>query len=201
MMNYGDIKALVKFWVHRTDLDSVMDQFFELSRERISKEARLLVMETDLHIDFTGDPEPLPADFVAFRSVRANVTGGIRPLQVATKQQLDIRGNQNRGSGGPTVYALNNNKLEVQPGADGSSIDATYYARPKVLVNDNDTNPVLENWPSLYLYAAQIYIHNSLQDTESEQVAQANFQTELDAANESDDDARYSGDSPTMTGS
>jgi len=198
-MTYKEMKDLVVFWVHRTDLDTVIDQVFELASERIGKDARLIVMEKALHIDFTATPEPLPADFLAFRSLRANVAGGVRPLKVATGNQLAIRNNTKGNS--PTHYSMANNALQVGPGQDGASVDATYYQQPPPLVNDLDTNGVLTRWPSLYLYAAQIYIHNMAQDTESERVAQANWQIELDGANESDDNARYSGDTPTMTGS
>ena len=198
-MNYKEIKDLTIFWVHRSDLDGVIDQIFELVRERISKDARLIVMEFPLHIDFTADAQALPDDFLHFRSIRANVTGGQRPLKVATGNQLAIR-NNTRGNS-PTHYSLSQNKIQVAPGQDGASVDATYYRRPTALVNDEDTNDILTNWPSLYLYAAQIYIHNLAQDTESEERAQGNYQVELEQANESDDNARYSGDTPTMTGS
>lgn len=198
-MTYKQIKDLVIFWVHRSDLAPIIDQVFQLATERIGKDARLIVMEKALHIDFTATPEPLPADFLAFRSLRANVTGGQRPLKIATGNQLAIRRNTTGAS--PTHYSLSNNAVQVAPGQEGASVDATYYQQPTPLVNDADTNGVLTRWPSLYLYAAQIYIHNMAQDTESEQVAQGNYQTELDGANESDDNARYSGDTPTMTGS
>ena len=72
-MNFKEIKDLVTFYLHRTDLEALMPQFFELARERISKDARLIAMEVDLHIDFIGSPVALPVDFLEFRSVRANV--------------------------------------------------------------------------------------------------------------------------------
>lgn len=199
MMDFKEIKELVTFYMHRTDLEPVMPQFFELARERISKDARLIAMETDLHLDFTGSPIAVPVDFLEFRSVRANVTGGIRALKVATKNHLDtvqdISGRQ------PSFYALSGGKLEIAPGQNNGSIDLTYYARPAELIDDSDTNSVLDDWPSLYLYAVLTYANNSVQDTETEQISQQQYELELSKANESDDNARYSGDSPTMQGS
>lgn len=199
-MNFGEIKDLVTFYLHRQDLDPLMPQFFELARERISKDARLIAMETDLPFDFIGSPIALPGDFLAFRSVRANVTGGIRPLKVATKQHVDGLQRLSRGTS-PTKYALSGGFLEIAPGQNNGSVNATYYARPADLINPEDTNTVLDDWPSLYLYAVLIYANSSIQDTESEQVSQNQYELELDKANESDTIARYSGDSPTMTGS
>ncbi len=199
MMDFKEIKDLVTFYLHRTDLESVMPQFFELARERISKDARLIAMEVDLHIDFIGSPVALPVDFLEFRSVRANVTGGIRALKVATKNHLDTV--QDISGRSPSFYAISGGNLEIAPGQNNGDIDLTYYARPAELVNDVDTNSVLDDWPSLYLYSVLTYANNSIQDTETEQVAQRQYQLELEAANESDDNARYSGDSPTMTGS
>jgi len=199
MMDLKEIRDLITFYLHRTDLDAVMPQFFELARERISKDARLIAMETDLHLDFTGSPIALPVDFLEFRSVRANVTGGIRALKVATKNHLDTV--QDISGRSPSFYAISGGNLEIAPGQNNGDIDLTYYARPAPLINDSDTNSVLDDWPSLYLYSVLTYANNSIQDTETEQVVQRQYELELERANESDDNARYSGDSPTMHGS
>lgn len=197
-MNYGEIKNLVSVFMKRSDLDVIYPQIFELVRERISKDARLIEMEVTQHYDLTDAFQDLPTDFIEMRSVIVNVNGAKRPLRFYTKQALDAL--TSRSVSTPIGYTLNAGQIEVRPIAGDTSLDITYFSRPSNLADDNDTNDVLTNYPSLYLYAALIYAANSLQDTETENVSAQNYTDELRSANESSELAKFSGDAPTMTG-
>lgn len=194
-MNYGQIKALVEFYSHRPDLAEYMDSFFELARERISKDARLIAMEKIVTLEITAPPTvALPADYLEAISVSTPATGGNARLPYYTRKGLDI---QQRRSTGAIGYTIEGGLFDA-PGA--SSLIVNYFARPAVLVELDDTNQVLTDWPSLYLQAALLYVSDAVQDTETEMVAQQNYQRELDAANESDLIGRSSGGGLKMVG-
>ena len=197
-MNYGEMKALVAFYLHRTDLDEYMPQFFELARERISKDARLIAMETTVHYDLIQPAQTLPADYAEMQSVISNQNGRRAPLRYYTKQALDALTSNNGGT--PIGYTIIGGEIEIRPQSGTLSIDLNYFARPETLTNDADINTVLTNWPSLYLYSVLMYAANSIQDTETELVSKNNYLEELNSANDSDELARYSGDAVTMLG-
>ena len=199
-MNYGELKSITAFYLHRTDLDQYMNQFAEQAAERISAGAKLLIMETELSITFDENPKALPADFASFKSVRAQVARGPIPLSVYTKQQLESLSFGSTG-GNPIGYALIGNSIEIQPFVVGQVVNVTYFARPGTLVDDGDTNLVLSKWPDLYIQAMVMAAAQSTQDTETEQNTLSKFRTAIAAANDHDKFAAMSGDAPQMQGS
>lgn len=197
-MNYGQLIALVNNYIKRTDVAPVYPQIQELVNERLSKDARLIVMEKDVTFTFDTATQDLPADFASFKSVRGQSAAGRYPLSVLNKQQLDNWTGADGNSGNPVAYAVYSNVIEIGPFAESASIFATYYCRPALMVNDADTNPVLTKWPSLYLYAFLTYVANNLQDINLENVYSGQYTNELNKANESDAFASMSGNAPRM---
>lgn len=200
-MNYGELKAFTAFMLHRTDLDPFMDTFTEMAREKISKGAKLLVMETNLEIDLSvSSLADLPLDFIAFKSVRLNDG---TPLPVYSKIQLDRLTATRRGAsiGAPVApgvgFTINGGQIEVAP-PPNTVIQTTYYARPAVLVADEDTNEVLTNWPSIYIQALIATAGQATQDTETQKIAEDLFDLAIGEANTSDKLAAMSGDAPQI---
>ena len=195
-MNFGELKALVSFYIHRTDLEAVYPQIFEQVRERIGKDARLMVMEVNETLALTDNRLTLDVDFLDLRAVIGTVAGGKRPLKYLTRGDFENyeRANFNNQYG----YTIEGRDLIV---SGGDSVEITWFKRPSLLVLDGDTNDVLTNFPNLYLYCALMYANNAIQDTETEQVVTGHYVDELGRANESDDNARYSGDALQIVGS
>jgi hypothetical protein len=195
-MNYAALKNLVAFYVHRTDLDSLMDDFKDLATEKIMIRAQLIALEVRASITFSSALEPLPTDWWAFKSVRAHVRGGVRPIAPYTKGQLDELTFGSTGSD-PIGYAIDGG-IEIAPFVAGQVIDFTYYRQP-TLVADEDENAVLTKHPSLYLQAMMSAAHQVLQDTESMRVSDGEFDIALEGALNYDKFAAMSGGAPQMT--
>lgn len=191
-MNYGQIKNLAKFYIHRTDLDAYWDTFFGQARELISTSARLLVMEKREIVTPIDQVYTLPIDFLEMRSVLAPSSRGMAPLQYLDRASFE---NYGRGTTSGYQYTIQGRDLMVRRGGD---IEISYFARPPELVDDSDTNDVLTNFPNLYLFSALIYGNLALQDIETQQIASEQFKAELSLANDSDEKARRSGDAPQM---
>ncbi len=192
-MNYGELKNLIEFYLHRTDFAPVFPQIFEQARERIGKDARLLVMEKTAEITLTDKVGALPADFIEARHVMQAATFGKQGLQYLDRAAFAER--SRRYTGGFAAYTING--LDIECGKN-APITVYYYAAPAKLVADSDTNVITERYPNLYIYAVLSYCHNAVQDYESEQIADQRYMAELMAANEADDKARRSGDAPAM---
>lgn len=188
MMNFGEIKTLVEFYIHRVDYADKWPAIFELIRERISKDARLIVMETTVVPTVADKAFPLPDDFIEMINLTAQREGRVYSLDYYPKKQLDALSNQRTGAFGFTILG---NQVELQSGE--APLSLTYYARPGQLVEDDDTNAVLTNWPSLYLHLGIAYAANGMQDTETENVAKGNYASELAQANDSDEAGRHMG--------
>lgn len=196
-MNYGALKALVKRYIHRGDLEDEMDAFQEFTVEAVMTRATLIVLEKRGNLTFATTPQPLPADWFRFKAVRFSGRGGPRPLTPMTKPQLDKYIFENKTSE-PVGYAIDAG-LDLG-GFEDAVIDFTYYASPVVLVADEDTNALLTKHPSLYLQGMMTAAHHLAQDTESMRVAEGEFEIALDAANDFDKFAALSGGVPQMVG-
>jgi hypothetical protein len=190
-MDYQELKNLVDFYLHRTDMVDKLDAFFELARERIGKDARLIRMQTEVELTVVDGSAPLPVDYL---QVKAMSTGQW-PIRFQDVNNFDRLKTATRGGNAP-MYTIRAAQFHFAPTPGTARL--TYYAKPAKLVDPGDTNTITDYYPTLYLYAALVYAHNAIQDLASEQVANANYQSELAKANESD--AFGSAGSPSMSG-
>jgi hypothetical protein len=199
-MDYGELQDLVLFYLHRTDMQDKMNGFFELARERIAKDARIIAMQTSVDITFDTSVQPLPEGYIEMiGDIRLNGSRKV-PLQFADNNNFDRLGSS--AIGGAMWWTMRAGNIEVAPFAGSvespSIINATYYQKPAKLTNREDTNSISDDAPTLYLFAVLAFAHNAIQDLGSEQVANQNYMGELNKANES---AVFgSAGSPTMFG-
>lgn len=201
-MNYGELKSLLSYYLHRTDMEDKIPGFVELARARLSKDCRFMGMQQYVEIEFTEDSSPLPVDFLEVKSITVPIArGGYRPLQ--------FHSNDNFGrvsgavvSGSPQFFTLRAGSLVISPFSGSvetpTIVNMNYFERPEKLIADEDTNAVLENYPELYLHASLIYAHKAVQDHESEQVTHQQYGIELQSAKESEIYGQSG--SPTMLG-
>ena len=187
-MNYGELKSLVLFYLHRTDMDDKLDGFFELARERIGKDARIIAMQASVEIPFPTNIQPLPERFIEMiGDVRVVGSGRGFPLQYADGNNFDRLGYSSAGTS--QWWTMRAGQIEIAPFAGSVDsplqIKADYFQKPAKLTASDDVNTISENAPTLYLFAVLAFAHNAIQDFGSEQVANQNYMSELMTANES----------------
>ena len=193
-MNYGELKSLVEFYIHRTDLTTFLDGFADLAAERIGKEGELRVMEKAIsHTGSTGT-EPIPVDFMSMKNIAATGTRGLNPLQYVSRAQFDLIARAVSGSA--SHYTIDSGSIRITPVAEDWNY--VYYQKPEAMSDDTDQNAVLAKFPTLYLYGMLIYASNSIQDIDLEQVYIDRFNTELATANDSDKLSGLSDSPPEM---
>jgi len=195
-MTYLKIKQLVTFFIHRADLDPYMDDFFAMARELISQKVRLQVMEQSLTDTVSNGVLAMPADFIEARSVLVATPRGLKPLRLYTRATLEALAGSAPGQ--PVGYTLEGSNMLIKPSAGDVELTMIYYAKPTALVNDTDTNALLDTYQALYLFGALIYAANAVQDTESEENYRNHFANELTNAQISNEAGRWSGDALKM---
>lgn len=198
-MNYLELKNLVSFYLHRTDMADNMDAFFELARERIGKDARLIRMQTDAVLAIVEGSAPIPDDYIETK-IMSNLAGS--PMQFQDVNNFDRFARAMRGGGELTYWTIRGGLFRFAPTTGTAEAPAfnriTYYRKPAKLVDNADENVITVNNPTLYLFAVLAYAHNAIQDLASEQVANTNYLSELNRANESD--MFGASGSPSMSG-
>lgn len=192
-MNYSDLKGLIEFYSHRTDLGAFYAGLESLVRERLAKNARLIAMESDVTVSALTDYKaPLPAGFRGYRYVKQARAGGYSTLRYYPRAAFE---EMKRAYSSFYGYTIDARQIECGNAAD---IEFVYYSPPEPLVGDADSNQVLTDYPSIYLWAFLVEVADAEDDTENKAKWLANFDAAIEDANDTDEQARRSGDAPTM---
>lgn len=145
-MNYTELKTAIADWEHRSYDAGKLDTFIDLFEARASRNLRTLEMETRETFTPASEFHPLPAGFIAFRNVQANLTYP-HTLEYASPQKIASAGL----TGDPTYYTFNGNQVEFSPSASGKSMEWTYYKAIPALSSSTATNWLLNKHPDYYL--------------------------------------------------
>lgn len=151
-MNYGQLKSALSGWTQRTDMGAIAPTLIQLAEARIAREFRLQNQVTVTTLTANAASIALPADFLEFKAlVYADYSPAVKigTLEKVLDERARISGDR------PTTAVVAGGQLQLGP-VPGSSytINAAYYARFPALSADTDTNWLLTNYPSVYLFAA-----------------------------------------------
>lgn len=153
IQNLGDLKAEILSWMFdRQDLATQNGSFVTLCEadlNRVLRTRRQLATET-LTLDAGGHAD-LPDDYLQFREVTA-LTNPKRVLSLVAPSSRDKEFPYPQ-SGLPSVFTIDGSTITVMPFTE-SDIRLDYWAKLPPLVEDADTNWLLEEHPGVYLYGA-----------------------------------------------
>lgn len=193
MTTRDQLVALVESYAKRQDLTAnIENEFLPIAEARIGRDVMSRENET-LEL-FTGQATNLwavPADYGRVRAIEVAQPRGPRTLKsvdLHTINHWDPTGSS------PRVYTIRANTIEVRPFQGGDF--TLYYWRRPVLATGPATDPVLDTWPQLYLYAVLMELHLWERDTERAQQAAAVYGDEVARINR--DAGRAAGDKPAM---
>lgn len=173
-MNWGELKAAVAAYVHRSDLTALMPTFLELAEQRI----------------YYGEQNSPKVRIQAMRQF-ATLANGTQPagfleaIKIAEEGSpekfLDFRPLDRM----PCEYrAFSWDGATLVLSRDqGFPVDMTYYAKLTTPVDDTDTNWLLDNAPSVYLSAMLVEVFRwSMNDAMAAREA-ANYSSAVNALN------------------
>ncbi len=194
-MNYADLKSVVTGWCNRRNdsaFAAALPGFVALAEADIASSVRARCMVARATYPITDRYTPFPCDWLEFLDVRLEGEGC--PLPFASR--LDAAWPQMGGS--PRAYRLVDGQIEVLPtqsstATDPWSLEIAYYARPLPLVNDTDSNALLNDQPGIYQFVTALYGVTWLEDADATQRFNDLSAAAIAKANEWQEASRFSG--------
>jgi len=190
--NYGQLKAMIANRLGRTNLSDVIPDFIALAESRLYSGSRDFDMQvaplrlTEMLATETESLASLPSGFLAME--RLTVPDSPRALEYVTPQRF-----AGLPSGGyPLYYTIQDNSIVVQ-GGEPETFTMSYYRRFAALTSDADTNWLLENCPSAYLYAALIEAYAHIKDDARIMTAARMYASAVNGLSDADTQMRFSG--------
>jgi len=181
-MNFGELKAAITAQIGR----SPSDLAYTLAQADIAKKLKLLEMETTTTLT-AGMSIALPSDFNGV--IAATLEG--TPLSPAALQTQDKQVATNRTT---NTYSISGtNMLLTDPGT--GDLELTYWARP-LLVDDEDTNGVLDTYPDLYVYGVLTHHAGLIRDLQAASGWAQGYTVAITDAQTNDAVVRMSGGQP-----
>ncbi len=165
--DFGTLKTAIRGYLKRGTQDLSDDDlagFVQLCTSRINRELEARKREVEASVDVTSGEGDLPDDFGKQTSVRFDVYP--QPPSFRTPQAFhDAYISENWPNTAPIIYTIEANKIKVAPFPDKTANAIIAYKQKLLnLVDDADTNIILQENPDLYLYgsllAAEPYVGN-----------------------------------------
>lgn len=183
-MNWGEIKAAVKAYTHRTDLDGLFPFFLAAAEQRIyygEASAPALRLQAML-CSKTVMPPNRPADFLSATLVHEAGEPG-RVLDYIAPASLESSRN---------AYSWNGSSLALSPHLD-CAVTLHYYAKFPTPQADTDTNWLMQNAPTVYLSALLVEVARWSRDEAMGAREAANYASAVASLQSADKASRYAG--------
>jgi len=184
--SFADLRTQIASWLNRTDLTAAqLGQFVAATEDDIRNdlECRESVQRTSGTLTADGFTAPL-----GYLSTRTLVIDGelseyLPPDAYARKSDENSTGN---------YYTINGDDFSVLNG-NGKSVELLYVATIASLVDDADTNWILENASNIYLWGGCKYGSVFLRDMNGATGYAALYDRAMAQLNRKERDAKYSG--------
>jgi len=158
---YTSLKAAIERWTHRSDLDSYLDDFIDITESRLNRELQVSQQETRVTLSASSEYISFPTDSISIRAIQLN-SSPVRELQYITPIEMD-RIDDN--STDLNYYTIEGNQIRLQS-VSSDSIEVIYYTKISALSDTNTSNWLLETHPEAYLYGAVSEAFKYSQDDE-----------------------------------
>lgn len=153
LSTYAELVSSITSWFHdRTDVAALAPDFIKLAEARFNREVDCLAMDTTTTLTISAGSSPLPADYLAARSMRLTST----PYTALEYQPIDTLEAQSPAvTTAPEIYSQVGSNLIFWPPTNGTA-RLRYRAKIPALSALNTTNWLLTAHPDLYLKASLI---------------------------------------------
>lgn len=159
--NYTDLRAAIKSWLRRSDLDTFIPDFISLCEADLNARLRLSQMEVRTILSASSEYTSFVTEPLELRNIQIN-TNPVTALSYMSPQDMDrIYGGK---TGKPLFYAIVADTLQLAPIPDGTyNVEIDYYASITGLAT-TATNFLLTKAPDIYLYGSLLhsapYVHD-----------------------------------------
>jgi hypothetical protein len=125
--SYSGLRDAIITWTHRQDLGAAIDDFIDLTENRLNRDLRVSQMEVRATAPADSEYLALPTDFLAIRNIQLN-TSPVQELVYVTPAEMDRLAQ--------TFQSLNRYTIvgdEIQLNTtSSSSIEISYYFLPRL---------------------------------------------------------------------
>jgi hypothetical protein len=166
LLSYDDLLASVAGWLNRSDLTARIPDFVTTAEDTIAGDVMPPLRRAELVVE--ERVTDLPADFDGLEGLSVTSPVGYRPPKKVTaaefyEQEVNYLG----VTGSPDFVTIIDDKLLVCPAPNQEyTFELAYLEKLPQLGNDNATNSVMREAPSVYLYgtliAAAPYLKNDV---------------------------------------
>lgn len=157
---YSGLVTSVGTWLERSDLGSLVPDLITLVEERANRLLRVPDMETVASLATTANDETvtLPADFLQLKELHYVSSSTIYELQQLTLPHLRHVYDYQALNALPQNYAVAADQVYLGPVPDAVySLQLTYWQKIDPLSSANETNWLITNHPSYYLWGCLVY--------------------------------------------
>ena len=197
LSNYTELQASVADFLNRSDLTSVIPDFIKMTESELNRVLRTREMSVRTRAPVSKQYLKLPVDFLGMRNIEL-MTDPVTVLQYRNLENLDAH-RASDSTGKPIFYSIMQNNIEFAPVPDAEyTLEIVYYQEIPPLA-DNSTTWLLTAHPDAYLYGALLQSAPYLQADERIGIWAGKFQQILEQLKTSDEKARFSGTTQTIT--
>lgn len=163
--NFGTLKTAIADTLNRDDLTVVIPHFVAYAHAGFNRKLRSHRQITRASLTLDAQFEALPTDWL--ETIR--ITMDANPIRVLTQISMDdltqYRTASDNATNAPVYFAHVGTDIELYPTPSTSYTgQITYYAEIPALVNNADTNWIIDNHPDLYLYGSLVHSAPYLKD-------------------------------------
>lgn len=194
LSTYADLKTSVASWLKRTDLTSNIPDLIALAEAKIARDLRLRKQLTQTTLNTVGGTRgiALPADWLEFSYVSLS-TDNPTPISFATVEHINARYPETF-DGQPVVFSIKADTIIFGPVPDAVyPISVSYYAKFPALSADGDTNWLLTNYPSIYLFGTLCEATPFIVDDQRTVMWEGKYNKDMNELRDSDKAAQFSG--------
>ena len=188
--NYANLKAAIKSWSKREDVDDKLDDFIDICETEIYENTveplriRSMVTTTTGATSASVRTQALPTGFLDPRRFDLTISTQRTPIDYVTPSAQVIR----TGTGIPSNYTITD-QIEYDTIPDAAYVtNIVHYAKLTALSASNTTNDILTNHSNIYLYGSLAILFQWAEDDEQAAKYKALFMAAINGANASDDE-------------
>lgn len=177
LSTYAQLKSAIADWLERGDLADRTGDFIALAESRLNRLVRFRALEADQALTTVAGSRfvALPAAFREPVALWRETATGREPVRFVEAGALLVAA----GRGPPTRWTIDGGQLAFERPCDQAYALSLRMLGRLALGDDAPTNPVLADYPDLYLFGGLVEAAPYLRDTDLLSLFAARFEAAL----------------------
>ena len=196
-MTLSELRTATLKWATRASVPD-FGSIVKLTEADMNNVLRVRRMLATSSIGFSGTRGTLPNDFLDLSSIDLGLKEVDEELNFVPPNRFAAVASSYTGYQ-PSVFSLEGNSLLIAPAPSGS-VDIKYFAEVTPLVNDDDTNAVLEHHFDIYFTGVLVHMFSYMRNDEEVMRYMNQFANAVTRANDRDTAAKIGMGSGMPTG-